>query len=225
MGARPYLRIKNVQWTRIDVRSTFFEMDCHRGSTLERFSAARRSCSSARAAIAWSSLRLARTLDWTAIRRGISIASQPQRRDGVGIPAGMPSPWLAQTNASKRMSAGTTIEHFSQEDLRCFAVPLPPLNEQRRIVAAIEEHLSRLDAADASLVASAEAPRRLRSTQPLRTRADDQVAEHRRLQLTDRRCGTSPQAPPSVHRPDTCMLPESVRRRRRSRRTSTHVRR
>jgi len=30
-------------------------------------------------------------------------------------------------------------------------VPLPPLNEQRRIVAAIEEHLSRLDAADASL--------------------------------------------------------------------------
>ena len=31
-------------------------------------------------------------------------------------------------------------------------VPLSPLNEQRRIVAAIEEHLSRLDAADASLV-------------------------------------------------------------------------
>ena len=30
-------------------------------------------------------------------------------------------------------------------------VPLPPLNEQRRIVAAIEEQLSRLDAADASL--------------------------------------------------------------------------
>jgi type I restriction enzyme S subunit len=31
------------------------------------------------------------------------------------------------------------------------SVPLPPLNEQRRLVAAIEEHLSRLDAADASL--------------------------------------------------------------------------
>ena len=28
---------------------------------------------------------------------------------------------------------------------------MPPLNEQRRIVAAIEEQLSRLDAADASL--------------------------------------------------------------------------
>jgi type I restriction enzyme S subunit len=33
-------------------------------------------------------------------------------------------------------------------------VMLPPLNEQRRIVAAIEEHLSRLDAADASLAAA-----------------------------------------------------------------------
>jgi type I restriction enzyme S subunit len=35
--------------------------------------------------------------------------------------------------------------------IRQLAIPLPPLNEQRRIVAAIEEHLSRLDAADASL--------------------------------------------------------------------------
>ena len=36
-------------------------------------------------------------------------------------------------------------------------MPLPPLNEQRRIVAAIEEHLSRLDAADASLDAAVRA--------------------------------------------------------------------
>ena len=35
-----------------------------------------------------------------------------------------------------------------------YPLPLPPLNEQRRIVAAIEEHLSRLDAADAYLAAS-----------------------------------------------------------------------
>jgi type I restriction enzyme, S subunit len=37
--------------------------------------------------------------------------------------------------------------------IRKLLVPVPPLNEQRRIVAAIEEHLSRLDAADASLAA------------------------------------------------------------------------
>lgn len=46
-----------------------------------------------------------------------------------------------------------------------FSTALPPLNEQRRIVAAIEEHLSRLDAADASLVAA------LRRLELLRTAA------------------------------------------------------
>jgi type I restriction enzyme S subunit len=35
--------------------------------------------------------------------------------------------------------------------IKRLTVPLPPLNEQRRIVAAIEQHFSRLDAADASL--------------------------------------------------------------------------
>ena len=47
-------------------------------------------------------------------------------------------------------------------------MPLPPLNEQRRIVAAIEEHLSRLDAADAS-----SRPRLRRLDPLLRARAVD----------------------------------------------------
>jgi restriction endonuclease S subunit len=38
--------------------------------------------------------------------------------------------------------------------IRALEIPVPPLNEQRRIVAAIEEHLSRLDVADASLAAA-----------------------------------------------------------------------
>lgn len=42
--------------------------------------------------------------------------------------------------------------------LRRLAVPVPPLNEQRRIVAAIEEHFSRLDAAEQAL---AQAKRRV----------------------------------------------------------------
>ena len=46
---------------------------------------------------------------------------------------------------------GATQKNISQTVLKAWPVPLPPLNEQRRIVAAIEEHLSRLDAADASL--------------------------------------------------------------------------
>ncbi len=56
------------------------------------------------------------------------------------------------------LQAGTTRKRISRKNLATIEFPVPPLNEQRRIVAAIEEHLSRLDAADASL---ATASRRL----------------------------------------------------------------
>ena len=49
-----------------------------------------------------------------------------------------------------------------QRELRQLAVPVAPLAEQKRIVAAIEEHFSRLDAAERGL---AEAKRRLDSLQ------------------------------------------------------------
>lgn len=45
----------------------------------------------------------------------------------------------------------TNIAHLSASRFSSVEFPVPPLNEQRRIVAAIEEHLSRLDAADTSL--------------------------------------------------------------------------
>jgi type I restriction enzyme S subunit len=48
-------------------------------------------------------------------------------------------------------SPGVGIHHIGATRLSAWPIPLPPLNEQRRIVAAIEEHLSRLDAADVSL--------------------------------------------------------------------------
>jgi type I restriction enzyme, S subunit len=54
------------------------------------------------------------------------------------------------------LAAGTNINNLKRGDIAATSLPLPPLNEQRRIVAAIEEHLSRLDAAEGSLrVASA----------------------------------------------------------------------
>ena len=47
-------------------------------------------------------------------------------------------------------SAGTTIQQLVEGERSAgLPVPLPPLAEQERIVAAIEEHLSRLDAAEA----------------------------------------------------------------------------
>jgi type I restriction enzyme S subunit len=45
----------------------------------------------------------------------------------------------------------TTIEHLPLEKIKAMPVPVPPLVEQRRIVAAIEEQFTRLDSAVAAL--------------------------------------------------------------------------
>ena len=50
---------------------------------------------------------------------------------------------------------GTTRLKLTKGALNGIPIPLPPLNEQRRIVAAIEEQLSRLDAADEALASAA----------------------------------------------------------------------
>lgn len=53
-----------------------------------------------------------------------------------------------------RLATGTTIAHLPQQQLRRVPVPLPPLDEQRRIVELLEDHLSRLDAASRSIADS-----------------------------------------------------------------------
>lgn len=53
-----------------------------------------------------------------------------------------------------KLATGTTIAHLPQQQLRRVPVPLPPLDEQHRIVELLEDHLSRLDAADAYLEAA-----------------------------------------------------------------------
>lgn len=53
-----------------------------------------------------------------------------------------------------KLATGTTIAHLPQQQLRRVPVPLPPLDEQHRIVDLLEDHLSRLDAADAYLEAA-----------------------------------------------------------------------
>jgi type I restriction enzyme, S subunit len=49
------------------------------------------------------------------------------------------------------LQSGTTRRRISRKNLGTINFPVPPVNEQRRIAAAIEEHVSRVDAADASL--------------------------------------------------------------------------
>lgn len=47
--------------------------------------------------------------------------------------------------------AGTTVASIEMPRWYGFKLPVPPLEEQRRIVAILEDHLSRLDAADAAI--------------------------------------------------------------------------
>jgi type I restriction enzyme S subunit len=48
-------------------------------------------------------------------------------------------------------AAGIALQNVNAKKLAAVRLPLPPLSEQRRIVAALEEHLSDLDAAVAAL--------------------------------------------------------------------------
>ena len=69
----------------------------------------------------------------------------------------------ARTRAFERYTSGSTIAHLPQEDLRNLPVPIPPAAEQGRIVAAIEEQFSRLDAGVAALERARKNLKRLRA--------------------------------------------------------------
>lgn len=55
------------------------------------------------------------------------------------------------TPAIRELGSGTTFPELSKARAKEIQIPVAPLAEQRRIVAAIEEHFSRLDAAEESL--------------------------------------------------------------------------
>lgn len=57
----------------------------------------------------------------------------------------------SHTDFLRARATGSTILHLPQQQLRSLPVPLPPLNEQRRIVEILEGHLSRLESAQQSL--------------------------------------------------------------------------
>lgn len=53
------------------------------------------------------------------------------------------------------MASGTTFREISKRRMQEVPIPIPPTAEQDRIVAAIEEHVSRLDAAEAAVNSAA----------------------------------------------------------------------
>ncbi len=58
---------------------------------------------------------------------------------------------LSQRDQLGAAGKGAAQLNIGQGVLKAWPIPLPPLTEQRRIVEILEDHLSRLDAADADL--------------------------------------------------------------------------
>ena len=149
---RPYLRNKNVQWGRIDVDDLLgmdfsdeeFELFRLRPDDL----------------LVCEGGEVGRAAIWRDPAREIAFQKALHRIR----PRAEVKPefllyllmWFSESNAFERFVTGSTIKHLPQEDLRRLPLPLPPLAEQRRIVAAIEEQFSRLDSTDPTLKASAQ---------------------------------------------------------------------
>lgn len=53
--------------------------------------------------------------------------------------------FLNQTNNLKKIGTGITIKYISRDKFENLLIPLPPLNEQKRIVVKIEELLSKIE--------------------------------------------------------------------------------
>lgn len=53
-----------------------------------------------------------------------------------------------------KVTSAVTVKHLSSRTVNDLPIPLPPRSEQERLVAAIEEHFSRLDAAETLVDAS-----------------------------------------------------------------------
>ena len=69
--------------------------------------------------------------------------------------------WAMRANGERILrgcsKAGTTVSNIETSRLLRFEIPIPPLAEQQRIVATIEEHLSRIEGAKRSFANSTRA--------------------------------------------------------------------
>ena len=148
-GARPYLRNVNVRWHRIEVDDVL-EMDFD-AREVEKYALRPGDvlvCEGGepgRAAI-WRD-QLPGALYQKALHR-------VRFRGDVMVPE-LFVYWLelaARNGALSRQFTGSTIKHLPREAFLACELALPPVAEQRRIVATLEEHLSDLDAAVAGLV-------------------------------------------------------------------------
>ena len=157
LHATPYLRNINVRWDSFDL-SDVAVMDI-RPEELERVLAR------AGDVIACEGGEPGRAAVW---RRHEPVALQKalhrvRPRDGVVSEfVAQALRHQAESGELARLFTGTTIKHLPQEKLRVVRLPLPPTAEQERIVAAIEEAFSKLDAGEAALRTARQRLKRMR---------------------------------------------------------------
>jgi type I restriction enzyme S subunit len=143
----PYLRNVNVQWGRIDT-GDLLTMELAEDER-ERFGVRRGDL------LVCEGGAIGRCAIWDGREDYLAFQKALHRvRPGDAVDARFLRYLLEHHSVSgvlARLSTGTTIAHLPQQQLRRVPVPVPPLDEQRRIIDVLEGHLSRLDAADTYL--------------------------------------------------------------------------
>jgi type I restriction enzyme S subunit len=159
VGSRPYLRNKNVQWGRIDT-DDLLTMDFS-DREAEKFGLTPGDV------LVCEGGEVGRAAVWRGQVEGCCFqkALHRVRSNGEVEPEFIAYVfrWLSDTSAFDPHVTGSTIKHLPQEDLRLISVPVPPLEEQRRIVADVEARLSALDALRASIERAQRRSRALRA--------------------------------------------------------------
>jgi type I restriction enzyme S subunit len=147
---RPYLRNKNVQWHRVeldDVRETHFTP--HEEEKYELLHGDLLVCEGG---------EVGRCAVWQQPRDRVYFQNALHRiRPHSGICARWLEyilRWYAESDRLSAHTSGVTISHLVQRSLRKLEIPVAPSLEQHRIVAAIEEHFSRLDALELAVIAA-----------------------------------------------------------------------
>ncbi|MBK8095628.1 MAG: restriction endonuclease subunit S [Planctomycetes bacterium] len=143
----PYLRNINVRWGHID-RSDLLTMP-FQAHELERFGLRHGDV------LVCEGGEPGRAAVWTGDAKDLKFQKALHR---VRLNGEVDPRWLVQQlfldahrGALSEHLTGTTIRHFTGESIKAYQVVVPPLDTQRAIVAAIEAHFSRLDAATATL--------------------------------------------------------------------------
>jgi type I restriction enzyme S subunit len=151
---RPYLRAANVTWRGIDL-SDVLEMD-FRPSEFETYEL--RPGDILLAEASGSASEVGKPAVWRGERKGVCFQNTLIRVRATD-PALVPFlHWHfqrdAQTGRFASASRGVGIHHLGAETMSGWAIAVPPLPEQSRIVEALETQFSRLDAAEANLANS-----------------------------------------------------------------------